>query len=84
MSLYQFLPKTLIGTYKSAMNLSPGTTIFYSIFYVFYFCAIAKWVGSFAAVMSVLLASGAILILEIINYIEHYGLRRKLLPDGTY
>ena len=26
----------------------------------------------------------AILLLEIINYIEHYGLTRRLLPDGRY
>ena len=29
-------------------------------------------------------AFGSIWYLEAINYIEHYGLRRKKLPDGTY
>lgn len=66
------------------MKLSPASTIFYTVIYVLYFSAIMKWVGTFAAFMSVLLGLGAILILEIINYVEHYGLRRKLLPDGTY
>lgn len=27
---------------------------------------------------------GGVIVLEVINYIEHYGLRRKRLPDGTY
>lgn len=30
------------------------------------------------------MASGGIFILELINYIEHYGLRRNRLQDGTY
>lgn len=31
-----------------------------------------------------LVAMGSIFYLEITNYIEHYGLRRKKLPDGNY
>ena len=26
----------------------------------------------------------AIVLLEIVNYIEHYGLQRKQLPNGRY
>ena len=33
---------------------------------------------------ALLSALGGISMLEIINYIEHYGLQRKKLPDGTY
>ena len=29
-------------------------------------------------------ALGSIMLLELTNYIEHYGLQRKQLPDGTY
>ncbi len=30
------------------------------------------------------MAAGGVFILELINYIEHYGLMRRRLPDGTY
>jgi hypothetical protein len=29
-------------------------------------------------------AFGGVIFLEAINYVEHYGLRRKQLPDGTF
>lgn len=35
-----------------------------------------------ASIVSINIVS--ILILEIINYIEHYGIERKKLADGTY
>ena len=35
-------------------------------------------------ILSWIFGFGAVLILEIINYVEHYGLRRKRLEDGTY
>jgi alkane 1-monooxygenase len=42
------------------------------------------WAWGAVALAIVLLASlGAILELEVINYIEHYGLRRKHLDQGT-
>ena len=84
MSLYQFLPKTVVGTYKSAFKLSPWSTLFYTACYVAIFSAIWFIFGALYAFFSVIISAGAILMLEIINYIEHYGLRRKLLPDGTY
>lgn len=34
--------------------------------------------------MALILAFGSIYMLETINYVEHYGLRRKQLPDGSY
>lgn len=42
------------------------------------------WLG--AAGLVFFLAQGAIAaaVLEVINYVEHYGLERRLLPDGRY
>ena len=84
MTLYQFLPKTLIGTYRSAFKLGPLSTTLYTLAYVGIFTFILLRLGVLEAFASLFISAGAILILEIINYIEHYGLRRKLLPDGTY
>lgn len=39
------------------------------------------WAGLLAAVAAALVG---VLLLESINYIEHYGLQRKPLPDGRY
>lgn len=40
--------------------------------------------GARGVFLAVLLAIGSINMLETINYIEHYGLQRKKLADGTY
>lgn len=35
-------------------------------------------------IFHIITAVGSIVYLEAINYIEHYGLSRKLLPNGEY
>lgn len=40
--------------------------------------------GAIATVFFVAQAFVSIFFLEVINYIEHYGLRRKKLADGSY
>jgi alkane 1-monooxygenase len=46
--------------------------------------AIWVLVGAQAAIIHSIIAFGAIFYLETINYIEHYGLVRKKLPNGEY
>jgi alkane 1-monooxygenase len=41
-----------------------------------------KLFGFRGVFLVVLLAIGSINMLETINYVEHYGLERKKLPDG--
>lgn len=43
--------------------------------------ALFGWKGVFFAVA---IAIGGALLLETVNYIEHYGLRREKLPNGHY
>jgi alkane 1-monooxygenase len=43
-----------------------------------------KLFGFRGVFLVVLLAIGTHNMLETINYIEHYGLERKKLPDGEY
>jgi alkane 1-monooxygenase len=42
------------------------------------------WFGPLAAMVFVLQGLAAASLLEVINYVEHYGLRRKKRPDGRY
>ena len=35
-------------------------------------------------IVAIVAAFAGVVMLESINYIEHYGLRRKQLPDGTF
>ena len=84
MSLYQFLPKCIIGSYKYAMRIDPKTVAFYTVCYGLYLGGI-YFIFDFSRVIVALIAAfGGVIFLEAINYIEHYGLRRKQLPDGTF
>ena len=93
-SLYRFLPRTLIGSFKSAFHLGyldkkdkvfwKNQTFILSV--VTFLIAIVC--GYFGGVKGVILfcaqAMMAILFLEIINYVEHYGLERKRNESGRY
>jgi alkane 1-monooxygenase len=45
---------------------------------------IFQYYGLKCLIYFLIMAFGGIFILELINYIEHYGLRRKRLDDGSY
>lgn len=97
-SLYHFLPKTLVGSFRSALRLErnrlkrKGLSIghwsnqFWWIIGVpALFCVMFYLYGGGSALAFFILQSFiAILTLEIVNYIEHYGLERKKLADGSY
>jgi alkane 1-monooxygenase len=46
--------------------------------------AFTLWLGAAGAVFFIAQSIGAFVSLEIINYIEHYGLERQKLADGRY
>lgn len=97
-SLYHFVPKTLIGSFKSAFRLETSRLIrqnysLWSIKNYFWWIitapiliAIACFLyGGLNALVFFLYQSFiAIMTLEIVNYIEHYGLERKKLANGQY
>jgi alkane 1-monooxygenase len=97
-SVWRFLPRAVFGSLISAWGIQRdrmtrrGKRVWhlsnpfwrYSLAYTVYFAAayiLAGWlgVGVFA-----LQAVVAFLLLEVINYVEHYGLTRRLLPNGRY
>lgn len=82
-NVYSFLGRTLIGSFLHALKIDKA--------------AVLKWVGvsivlTVAAflidpkVMVYFLAQAvvAFILLELVNYVEHYGLSRKQLSNGRY
>jgi alkane 1-monooxygenase len=99
-SLFHFVPRSILGTFKNAYRLESDRLARlhitkYSVAW-FFKNEVIRWdalslaifglcclTGGWLAGAVFLAASlGAILELEIINYIEHYGLRRSTL-EGT-
>jgi alkane 1-monooxygenase len=56
----------------------------YQFFQLIYLCLVAYFVGIWGLLGSVLAAFVGILLLETVNYIEHYGLRRQKTDSGRY
>ncbi|QEY52227.1 alkane 1-monooxygenase [Legionella longbeachae] len=97
-SLYQFLPRTLIGSFQSSWLIERKRLerLGYSSYHlknqfwwiisapIILALAIFSYGGWSALFFFVLQAVTAVLLLEIINYIEHYGLERKKLANGYY
>lgn len=97
-SLYRFFPRSVIGTFFSSWNIENknclekyGTAYTYknrmfyftaaiilmpSIFYLIY--------GLKGMLLQIIIGIGSFLMLETVNYIEHYGLARKKLENGEY
>ena len=81
---WRFLPRTLIGSLVDSLKMDPKEVLL-------------SWVATFAVAAALGLAFGplavafffgqsamAVTLLEAVNYIEHYGLERRKLPDGRY
>lgn len=98
-SFYHFLPKTLIGGFRSAWMLEKnrlnrtGRTVWSlrnaMIWYIIapmalFIAPFAAALGARAVIFYLLQSFGAVVLLEQVNAIEHYGLTRRRLPDGSY
>ncbi|MEN8769246.1 MAG: alkane 1-monooxygenase [Candidatus Arcticimaribacter sp.] len=58
--------------------------LWYSLIQHAYLFLIYFFLGGFALKVAVMVGVISFLFLETINYIEHYGLQRKILPSGRY
>jgi alkane 1-monooxygenase len=97
-SLYNFLPKTITGSFKSAWHLETkrlhrkGISLLNIRNHFWWIITVPVAIASFCFILGGLNALAffllqsfvAILTLEIVNYIEHYGLERRKLPNGEY
>jgi len=83
-SLYKFLSRSFYRSFKTAFKVEPAKTLQYLAIELFIVALIAFFLGSLPAIAFVGAAIGGGLLIEGVNYIEHYGLRRKLKPNGRY
>lgn len=97
-SVYRFLPRTLAGSLRSAWSIETervkkkGRGVLglsdRRFRYPLVLAAILAIAGAAAGWRGVAFFVGqglvGVLLLEIINYIEHYGLRRKQLESGRF
>lgn len=97
-SFYRFFPRALIGSFTSAWEIDrarlarKGRPVWHrsNPFWRYgagwaVFLGLAFWIGGWAGVALFLFQSFfAILQLEEVNYVEHYGLTRKYLGDGRF
>jgi alkane 1-monooxygenase len=97
-NLYAFWIQTVTGTYKKAWKIQKklnrlenrsllslkNDMLWFTILQFSYLTIVFLLFG--LKVLCVAILSGVVgfLLLETINYIEHYGLKRQLLPSGRY
>ena len=95
-SVYRFLPRTVVGSLTSAWHLERerlarrGRTVwsnrmlryaatqaalYPAVWWIFGGAGLAVFAGQ---------AATAVTLLEVINYVEHYGLMRKAIAPGEY
>jgi alkane 1-monooxygenase len=97
-SLYRFVPRSIIGGFRSAWSLEcqrldraglarwsyhNDILLWHSLTLIM---AASLWLllGPISLLLFVAQALLAIFALEAINYLEHYGLMRRKLADGSY
>lgn len=97
-SLYRFLPRTIWGSYQHAWHLEArrlkrkniaffswrNQMLWFHALPVLFGAALALSFGWQAAAFYAVQAVVAFTLLEMVNYIEHYGLERKLTQRGSF
>ena len=97
-TVYSFWLTSTLGQYKNAWIIQSqllkkeglpfvsvkNDMLWYSIFQISFLLIVFGFFGPLAVAFAI--ASGIVgfLLLETVNYIEHYGLMRKKMPSGRY
>ena len=97
-SLYKFIFRSVIGSYQHAWILSnqqaqrkgyavtslQNEMVHFTIIQLVYLAAVAILFSPVTMLAALVAAIIGFSFLEMVNYIEHYGLMRKRLPNGRY
>ena len=97
-NLYSFWISSVTKTYLSAWKIQlkllrvsklsffsfKNDMIFYTVFQTLFLIFIYFNYGLIITLYSLIMSIVSFLFLETINYVEHYGLLRKIKPNGTY
>ena len=87
-SAYRFVLRSVIGQFRAAYDGERGRSFTanrvyrYAAISAALYLAIAIALGLKAVIFFALQSIVAIFILEIFNYVVHYGLQRRILPNG--
>lgn len=95
-NVFGFWLRSVMGSWKSAWNLErehlakagrPEFTwgnamVRYTVFQSLWLLCIGRLFGWQGLLGAIAIAIVSFLLLETVNYIEHYGLRRRILPTG--
>ena len=81
---WRFLPRTLIGSLRHAWALERTEVLLPWAATLAIAAALGIAFGPLAAIFFFGQSAMAVTLLEAVNYIEHYGLQRRKLPDGRY
>jgi len=97
-TLYAFWIQTVFGTYTKAWKIQKklnqienrsffslkNDMFWFTIIQIGYLLTIYYFFGNIGLSVAFFAGIVGFLLLETINYIEHYGLKRNLLPSGRY
>jgi alkane 1-monooxygenase len=97
-SVYAFYFRSIIGSWLSAWKLEKdklskkglpflsfkNEMLIFQVIQLIFVGSIAAFFGWYTAILFVLSAAMGILMLETVNYIEHYGLTRKRRENGSF
>jgi alkane 1-monooxygenase len=82
-NVFQFLFRSIKGSFLHAFVLD-RKRVLYGIFLALIFASLALFLGLKVLLFFILQAIVAFVLLEMVNYVEHYGLERKILSNGRY
>jgi alkane 1-monooxygenase len=97
-SIYHFIPRSVIGSARSAWNIEgrrfaamrqsrwslKNDVLNAWLMSIALFAVLVIWFGVVVLPWLIGQAIIGICMLETVNYLEHYGLRRQKLPSGRY
>ena len=83
-SIYAFLPRSLVFSLISAFRLRPRQVGAAWLLVLAALWAIAALLGVAALHFMLIQGVTAFVLLEVVNYLEHYGLERRRLADGNF
>jgi len=83
-SYWRFLPRVLAGSLRHAWALDRREVATVWLATLGVAAALGALFGPLAMAFFFGQSATAVMLLEAVNYVEHYGLRREKLPDGRY
>lgn len=83
-NFYSFLPRTLLGSLISAYRIDRKEVLTFIAIQFSFALALLIILGQNSLFVYLMASLMGIILLELVNYIEHYGLERKKLDSGRF